>query len=354
MPEIACFISPHGFGHATRAIAVVEALQRIRPRVHAHFFTTVPQSLFAQTLTSFTYHHTVVDVGLVQSSALDSDIPATIRRLDRLLPYSRQAIGELAALCAGCSLVLCDIAPLGVAVAHAAGLPSILVENFTWDWIYQPFVPEYPRLSGHARFLHNLFHQADYRIQTEPLCVPAPRDLHCEPIFRRTTGSAGLVKQQLGCTSDHLVVVTMGGIFQQIPPLQDMAGEPDIHFLFTGQKKTIQLEKNITLLACDSPVYHPDLLNAADAVVCKAGYSTVAECCQAGARVISVGRADFPESRILQNYIEKRLGGIAIKPERYADGRWVGLAAKLLAGSRPEAASENGADQVADFLSRLI
>ena len=71
MEEIACFISPHGFGHATRAIAVIEALQLIRAHVHAHIFTTVPRSLFAQTLTSFTYHPVVVDVGLVQSSALD-------------------------------------------------------------------------------------------------------------------------------------------------------------------------------------------------------------------------------------------------------------------------------------------
>ena len=107
-------------------------------------------------------------------------------------------------------------------------------------------------------------------------------------------------------------------------------------------------------MAHDSPVYHPDLLNAADVVVCKAGYSTVAECCQAGARVISVGRDDFPESQILQTYIEERLGSVSIKPEIYQNGNWVPLAADLLAGPKPAAASENGADQAADFLSQLI
>jgi UDP:flavonoid glycosyltransferase YjiC (YdhE family) len=354
MVEIACFISPHGFGHATRTIAIVEALRRIRPNVHAHFFTTVPRSLFAQTLTNFTYHPAVVDVGLVQSSALDSDIPATIKQLDELLPYSRQAINELAALCTDCSLVLCDIAPLGIAVAQSAGRPSILVENFTWDWIYRPYVKKYPQLEPHSRFLHKLFNQADYRIQTEPLCYPVSSDLHCQPIFRRVKASKTSVKQQLGCGDKKLIVVTMGGVFQQIPSLVDMADFPDIHFLFTGQKETKQIGENIALLAHDSPVYHPDLLNAADVVVCKAGYSTVAECCQAGARVISVGRADFPESKILQNYIEERLGGISIKPEIYANGNWVPLASDLLAGPKPPAASENGADQAADFLMQLI
>ncbi len=354
MVEIACFISPHGFGHATRVIAVVEALQQIRPSVHAHFFTTVPSSLFTQTLTSFTRHPVEVDVGLVQSSALDCDIAATIRRLDKLQPYPRHLIEKLAALCAGCSLVLCDIAPLGIVVARAAGLPSILVENFTWDWIYRPYVKKHPRLAAHARFLHKLFNQADYRIQTEPLCDPVPSDLHCKPIFRRIQKGAYALKKQIDCPRQKLVVVTMGGVFQQLPSLRDTADFPDIYFLFTGQKETKQLGENMALLARDSPVYHPDLLNAADVVVCKAGYSTVAECCQAGARVISVGRADFPESVILQKYIRERLGGTAIGPKRYENGEWVPLAAALLAGPKPAAASENGAARVADFMTQFI
>ena len=100
-----------------------------------------------------------------------ADIPATIRQLDKLQPYSGHAIEELAALCTECSLVLCDIAPLGIAVAQSARRPSILVENFTWDWIYRPYMKRYPQLDPHARFLHKLFNQADYRIQTEPLCI---------------------------------------------------------------------------------------------------------------------------------------------------------------------------------------
>lgn len=354
MKEIACFVSPHGYGHATRAIAVIEACQRIRPDIHARFFTTVPKSLFAQTLTNFTHHSVVVDVGLVQSSALESDIPATITRLDQLHPFTDALTQDLAAQCAQCSLVLSDIAPLGIAVAKHAGLPSVLVESFTWDWIYQPYGQRYPRLQHHARFLHGFFSQADYRIQTEPLCCPAPRDLYCGPIFRRARQSSKALKKQLGCGNKKLVVVTMGGVFQEISTYRDVARFPDIHFLITGQRETKQLGENIALLAQDSGTYNPDLLNAADVVVCKAGYSTVAECCQAGARVISVGRTDFPETAPLQRYLEDHLAGIAITPERYQNGSWITLAAELLSSPKPVAASENGADKVADFLGKLI
>ncbi len=354
MREIACFISPHGFGHATRSIAVVEALQRIRTDIHFHFFTTVPRSLFEQTLTNFSYHPMLVDVGLEQSSALDADIPATIRRLDDLLPYDERLLEDLAALCFHCSLILCDIAPLGIAVAQYAGIPSILVENFTWDWIYQPYLKKYPKLQPHALFLQKQFERAKYHIQTEPLCFPAPRDLLCEPIFRRTQGSQATLREQLGCGDKNLVIITMGGFFQQVPAYHNTAAFPDIHFVFTGQKETAQQGENVTLLSRDSAIYHPDLLSVADVVVCKVGYSTVAECCQAGARVISVGRAEFPEAEILQSYAEDRLEGISISSEIYKNGSWLELAAGLLSQPKPAAASINGADEVADFLCKII
>ena len=39
---------------------------------------------------------------------------------------------------------MCDISPLGLMVAERAGLPSVLVENFTWDWLYAPLVAQDP------------------------------------------------------------------------------------------------------------------------------------------------------------------------------------------------------------------
>ena len=85
--EIGCFISPHGFGHATRTIAVLEELQQLQPHLHLHIFTTIPESLLSQTLVSYTYHHVLVDIGLVQSSTLDADIHSTITSLDGFLPF---------------------------------------------------------------------------------------------------------------------------------------------------------------------------------------------------------------------------------------------------------------------------
>ncbi|NOR26610.1 MAG: hypothetical protein GQ542_19910 [Desulforhopalus sp.] len=354
MKEIACFVSPHGFGHATRTIAVVEALQRSHSDIHAHFFTTIPEFLFEQTLTNFSYHPVLVDVGLVQRTALDSDIPATIKQLDRLLPFSTSFIEKLALVCSKCSLIVCDIAPVGIAVGQYTGIPSILVENFTWDWIYQPYLEKYPKLTPHFLFLKKLFARADYRIQTEPLCFPTLRDLHCGPIFRRMKEHPTSLRKQLKCGDKKLVIVTMGGVFQQPPCYSRMEEVDDILFLFSGQEETTRVGKNIILLGRNNGLYHPDLLNAADLVVCKAGYSTVAECFQAGTRVISVGRDDFPESAILQSYLEEKLGAVSITPKMYQNGSWISIACDLLAKPSPTPVSKNGADQVASFLNKLM
>jgi hypothetical protein len=352
--EIACFISPHGYGHATRAIAVLEAIQLIHPDIYARIFTTVPNSLFAETISNFSYHSTISDIGLVQSSALESDIPATIARLDNFLPHPQALIDHLANLCVKSSLVLCDISPLGIMVAQHAGIPSVVVENFTWDWIYKPYLGKYPGLEKHIQVMQDLFGLADYRVQTEPLCNPAPCDLLCGPIFRRNRGTGLQIRERLGCGSKKVVLVTMGGVAQDLPDLKRLEKLTDLIFIFSGQKKTERVAENIILLERNSGFYHPDLLGAADLVVCKTGYSTVAECCQAGARVISVGRAGFPESKPLQNYLKKRLGGLSIEPATYENGGWLSMVPDLLASPGPVPVKENGADKVAAFLHNLL
>lgn len=354
MKEIACFISPHGFGHATRAIAVLERLQLLLPKLRTHIFTTVPRSLFAESLASFTYYPVQTDIGLVQDSALVSDIPATIRQLEEFIPYPDHLVDKLVSRCSECSLVLCDIAPLGISVAEKLDIPSVLVENFTWDWIYQPYTVEHPQLKQHQLFLRQLFTRVDYRIQTEPLCSPAPCEFVCGPIFRHNRGTAELIRRKLGCGDKKLILVTMGGVWEKPQNFDPPAGAEDWLFVYSGQKEQRRVNRYTLLLDRNGDLYHPDLVAAADLVVCKAGYSTVAECCQAGARVICVGRSAFAESGPLLDYVQSRLGGAAISQDSYEKGGWLSLLPRVLAAKKPEPAKENGADRVAAFLATVL
>ena len=111
--QIAFFISSHGFGHATRAIAVMQSMVQQRPGLVFHIFTTVPEWLFRESLDCFIYHQQLTDVGLVQHNALQENPVQTLEELSRLLPYDPGLIASLGRECKQCSLILCDIAPLG-------------------------------------------------------------------------------------------------------------------------------------------------------------------------------------------------------------------------------------------------
>lgn len=354
MKQISCFISPHGYGHATRCTAVLESLRLLLPNIRLQLLTTVPQSLFHQTLDSFEYHPVVVDLGMVQNSALDIDLQATQKTLDEFLPLQDTLIDQLSSVCQGSSLILCDISPLGIAVGKQAGIPSVLLGNFTWDWIYEKFLPKAPALKKHIHYLKRLFAEADYRILTEPTCTQAKHDLACGPVFRKQKKTANETKELLGCTGEKLVVVTMGGFAQQIPNLRELQKLSGFTFLFTGQAHQKRIGKNIHLLPRDDQLYFPDIIAAADIVVCKAGYSTVAECYQAGARIISVGTSDHAEALVLQNFMKKQLDAINITPSTYSDGQWSPLLYKLMERHQPAAAEINGADTIATFLSNKL
>jgi UDP:flavonoid glycosyltransferase YjiC (YdhE family) len=354
MKKIACFITPHGFGHATRMSAVLEALQRQSPDLHPQLYTTVPESLFAETLENFSYFPVYCDIGLIQKDGMHADIPATITRLQKFLPFADSLIKELAIKIKGCSLVLCDISPLGIAVAKEVGIPSVLIENFTWDWIYRAYLPQYPDLQPAIEYLAAQYQHADIHICAEPVCGPDRGQFQCGPIFRNIRQPRKEVRKRLGYGEKKLVLITMGGIDLELSFVPQLSDFKNIIFLLAGQETNRRLADNVLLLSRNSAFYHPDLINAVDCVVCKSGYSSVAECFQAGVPVVTVGRTTFPESPLLEAFCASRLGGERLSQEDFFSGNWLGSLESLLSRQRQSPAGHNGADAIAVYLGSFF
>ncbi len=78
------------------------------------------------------------DTGVVQIDSLHLDARATIERArDFMASFDARVAAEVDFLRAQeVTMVIADLPPLGIAAAHAAGLPAIAYGNFTWDWIY--------------------------------------------------------------------------------------------------------------------------------------------------------------------------------------------------------------------------
>jgi len=351
MMRLAVFVTPHGFGHAARACALIQAIADQRAGVGFEIFTTVPDWFFRQSLSvAFGYHLVATDLGLVQKGPLQADLPATVARLDRFLPFDPGLVDALAIRLAhlNCRAVICDIAPLGIAVARHAGIPSILVENFTWDWIYRAYAGNHPGFCPHIDYLERLFAGADCHIQTDPVCRVAKPALRVGPISRKPRQNRAAVRAALGIADGvKLVSVSMGGV-----PGPDLvpagARLPDgIVVVLATQNPADAQVAGVVRLGADSAFYHPDLVEAADAVVGKIGYSTLAEVCLAGIAYGFVARADCPEAPVLAAYARRHMACLPIDPCALANGRWLDHLAPLLALPRQADPPANAADQAA-------
>jgi hypothetical protein len=144
-----------------------------------------------------------------------------------------------------------------------------------------------------------------------------------------------------------LVLLTMGGMgWGGEAPVAD-AG---CVFVALGGVEELSRSDDVVRLPDRSPVYPPDLVRAADAVIGKLGYSTVAECFRAGTPMGFLRRPRFPESSVLETFVEKRLAAVPIP-----DGELSGTSlSPLLDLERREPVVGNGAEEIATHLCEML
>ena len=358
MNNIAYFISPHGLGHAARSAAVMEAIHGINPSVRFEIFTTVPRRFFDESLKGFFHYHEILtDIGLAQNDAFKENIPETVKRLDALLPFDEKMINVYADKVKNCEckLVICDIAPMGILVAKKAGIPSLLIENFTWDWIYETYCYETPELKKHALYLAEKFAEATYHIRTQPFCGETSADLLTNPVSRPSRFSMKETRGKLGINvSSNMVLISLGGIAEEHKFLDRLLQYSDVIFVLSGATDKIEIRDNLILLPPHTDIYHPDLVRASDCVVGKVGYSTVAEVYQAGVPFAYLGRKLFRETKPLMAFIEKEISSIQIGLNEFRSGDWTKQLPDLLSLRRQKRTTKNGCREIADFIQERL
>lgn len=358
METIAYFISSHGFGHAARACAVMIALQEINPSIQFEIYTQTPIWFFQSSLVNnFNYHPLLTDIGLIQTSPLHIDLKQTIAHLNNFFPFKPDLISTLANQIkkTQCDLVICDISPLGIAVANAAKISSVLIENFTWDWIYESYLDQVPDIAKHISFLKNSFALADYHIQTQPICQPNLVNLATQPVSRKPQRSKKEVRKKLALPQNaSIVLITMGGIpVQKYPFLKQITDQQDIFFINPGSSKDIQYHTNMVLLPYHSNFYHPDLIGSSDLVLGKLGYSTLAETYWAKIPFGYITRSNFRESDILAAFAAQEMNSFAISESDFIAGEWISMLSSYLGLSSPKRNEPNGSEQIANFIISL-
>jgi L-arabinokinase len=325
-------VSGHGYGHATRSEAILAALREAAPDAELHVVSDAPERLFAS-VAGVRYRARPIEVGLVQRDGVESDIAATEVRLERFLDeFEALAEDEARFLGAiGARIVVGDIPAIAFAAAARAGVPSIAVSNFTWDFIYAPRADASSVFRRAVERFSDAYRNAELhlRLPFSPPSGPFRRSADVPLVVRPARTEPAATRAALGLAADPrpLVLLSFGGLGMELAG-DGFRTDPLHHYLRVGGVETVKTEGNFTSLP-GSAFFHPDLISAASVVVSKPGYGIVSEAVAAGRPLLYVARHDFPEFPILVDGLRRHVPCLEVSLEDVRSGAIGGAVAAM-------------------------
>jgi UDP-N-acetylglucosamine:LPS N-acetylglucosamine transferase len=146
----------------------------------------------------------------------------------------------------------------------------------------------------------------------------------------------------------------MGGIRWDYRSLAAMSSTNGTWFVVPGGDDSPLRDGNLIRLPFRSDFYHPDLVHAADLVVGKLGYSTVAEVYHARTALAYLPRPQFAESDVLERFAISRMGATAVAVDDFNSGAWLEGLDGLLGVPRRTDHRENGAEEAARIILEYV
>jgi L-arabinokinase len=360
------YISGHGFGHASRQIEIINALGALAPHVDIHVRTLAPEWLFTRTLrVPVTFTRLECDTGAVQTDSLHLDERATIEQAARFHEgLLERASAEAAVLRrSSARMVVSDAPPLACAAAAAAGVPSVVVANFTWDWIYQGYAAHLARFPELLPAMQQAYTcaAAGWRLPMHGGFDTFRTVVDMPLVARHSLRGPEEVRQAFGLSLDRpLVLASFGGLGANELDLRriDCAGEFEI-LVTVRDDDGADPPPGVRMLP-EAALYgrgfrYEDLVRAADAVVTKPGYGIIAECVANGAAMLYTSRGRFAEYDVLVSEMPRFLRCRFIDNDALYAGAWrTPLRALLSTPPPPSTPPTDGAPLIANRLLEFL
>ena len=358
---IAVYVTSHGFGHLNRSVAAINKIPlnlpvviRSDPSLFDHWRERLQRPADLEPHSS--------DAGALNppGDSAATDGPGTLLRAAEV---HARALPEVDAEAArlrddGTAVVLCDAPPLPLVAAQRAGIPGLLLANFTWAEIYAAHARKAGTDTGRATVRAV---QAAYKHASAVLrAAPGLRIRGVAPII-----DVGMVvtpgvdrrvelRESLGIDPTAKVVYFYVGRYGQADlgwdRLREFAG---IHFVGFHPAPTDPLP-NLHVVPATRWT-GADLAASADAIVAKAGYGTVCEAMAAQVPFLYPPRTGFAEHRALDQALRTWGGGYPISSRDFRDFRLARpLAAAFAARPGPPPFPTDGADRVVATLLAAI
>lgn len=308
MKKIRYYITGHGLGHASRSCQIINTLRLRHPEIAVEVVSDAAEWFFRTYLDrSVTVERRGLDFGVLQKDSLLMREEETLLACRDLLAGAESKIGAEADSLrgAGVGLVAADIPFLPFAAAARAGIPSVGISNFTWDWIYEGFLEFLPDYGDVVEGVRAAYAHGDLllRLPFHGDVSPMGRTEDVPLVARRALREREEIRRHLQIPPGRKVALLSFGGFG-LQEFDSTSLERLGDWIFLGEEGLGRAAANVRQIPFGS-LHYPDMVRAADVVVTKPGYGIVSECIALGTAVLYTGRGNFREQAILVDALRR-------------------------------------------------
>jgi hypothetical protein len=357
---LAVYVSGHGYGHATRVGEVLREVRRRNPSLPIAIVTSGPEALYRRAVPGpIEFRSEACDVGLAQKNALVIDEAGTVDLWRRFQAgYDARVAREARWLREnGARVALGDIPPLAFDAAAEAGVASIALANFSWDWIYRHLAARHPALHEAADRSAAAYARCGLLLE-----LPFAGDLSAFPrrvriplVARRPRIARDEARRRLE-VDGTVILISFGGL--GLPGFDPAVLARMTAFTFLVSDAAGALPANVRLVGTAeleaAGLEYVDLVGAADVVVTKPGYGIVSDAIGAGTRMIYTDRGDFPEYPILVREMAQWLACAHVTNDALQRGAFEDAIEALCAQAMPAPPPLDGARHAAERILAIV
>jgi hypothetical protein len=367
MRTVVFYISGHGFGHASREVEVINALQTTPgPPLHLVIRSSVAPDLLSRTVQGpYELRPGPCDSGIVQSSSVAHDDEASAREaLAFYSTFDDRIASEAAALAQDeVGLIVGDIPPLAFEVADRLRVPGVAIGNFSWTWIYEGSRVFMRDAAGLLPRLRQAYAKATLALEL-PFAGGFdvfPRVRRIPLVARRPTRDRRSTRTHFGLPLHRPVALLSFGGYG-LGSL-DLSGLDclDAWSIATTDRSAPGAARHPHVVVLSEDAFrgtgfrYEDLVAAVDVVVTKPGYGIIAECIASGTAMLYTSRGEFREYDLLVSQLPAYVRSRFISQEDLFAGRWLAALTDVAAAPPPPMRmATDGASVAARLLREFI
>jgi L-arabinokinase len=345
---IAYYVTGHGYGHGSRSCDILSALHDLAPDRERIVVTDLSRRFLDSRLDPGTFRHRskALDVGLVQLDSVRSDVDATLGLLKALYARRERLVEEEVSFLQdeAVGLVVSDIPAVPLAAGQRAGVPTVAVGNFGWDWIYSAYRDRDPAWGPIIDSISEAYAGTDLLLRlpfSEPMAA-FPRQVDLPVVARpgreRRTELAAMTGAD---PAKRWVLLSFTTLEWGREALERVARLMQYEF-FTVLP--LAWQGGNTHAVDQSVMSFADALASCDAVISKPGFGIVSECVVNRKPLLYVDRTDFLEYPILVDAIGRYIQNCHLPAaDLYAGQVERGLGELWVAPPPPEELAADGA-----------